>query len=103
VQNPKWSGCRPCVPPRGTEICEFAPKGSRSRGAHKAGGPRDCDHCKYWKVNQQPYPYCDCFWGFDRNEDNCKQCPPGLGSGPPSGNPGGGGKAPPSSGGVPIA
>ncbi len=94
------NGCKPCDPPEGTRICEFAPKGSRQRGAHKKGGPKDCDHCKFWKVGQNPNT-CECFWNYDGTEENCDKCPDGMGAGPPKGKPGGGGKiSPPTPSGI---
>lgn len=50
----RWGGCRPCIPPSGTEAYE----GPHSNHTH--GGL--CPHYHYYKVNQVPYPDCTCYW-----------------------------------------
>jgi hypothetical protein len=90
--NSKPKGCKPCVPAVGSMLCEVAAPGSRERGTHKAGGGKDCGHCKIWTVLQQPAPGCGCFWSKPVTIENCQQCPPGANAGgPPTGRPSGGG------------
>ena len=54
-------------------------------GAHKAGGDKDCGHCKFWVINQDPIS-CKCFKNFAGITEDCQKCPPRTtptgGSGP---------------------